>query len=106
MGNLFVTNAPMVFSGIWAVCKGFLDEKTRKKIKIIGSDYKKTLLQFVDEDKLPDFLGGTDTRFGQDIGPWNDYDLVNGKIVKKAAAIKADEEEKKDDDDDGGKKLE
>ena len=44
MGNLFVTNAPMVFSGIWAVCKGFLDEKTRKKIKIIGSDYKKTLL--------------------------------------------------------------
>ena len=51
-------------------------------------------------------MGGTDTRFGQDIGPWNDYDLVNGKIVKKAAAIKADEEEKKDDEDDGGKKLE
>jgi len=29
MGNLFVINAPMLFSGIWAVVKGFLDEKTR-----------------------------------------------------------------------------
>jgi len=43
MGNLFVVNAPMLFSGIWAVVKGFLDEKTRGKIKIIGSAYMPTL---------------------------------------------------------------
>ena len=32
MGNMFIVNAPMLFSGIWAVVKGFLDEKTRNKI--------------------------------------------------------------------------
>lgn len=34
MGNLFVVDAPYLFSGIWAVVKGFLDERTRNKIKI------------------------------------------------------------------------
>lgn len=47
MGNLFVVNAPMLFSGIWAVVKGFLDEKTRGKIKIIGGTFLPTLEQFL-----------------------------------------------------------
>ena len=45
-----ITNAPWVFTGIWAVVKGFLDEKTRKKIQIVGGSYKKELLKYVDED--------------------------------------------------------
>lgn len=49
MGNLFVINAPMLFSGIWAIVKGFLDERTRNKIKILGGSYLKTLLEFVEE---------------------------------------------------------
>ena len=43
MGNLFVVNAPMVFSGIWAIVKGFMDEKTRKKIKIVGTSFMDVL---------------------------------------------------------------
>ena len=39
MGNMFIVNAPMLFSGIWAVVKGFLDEKTRNKIKILGANF-------------------------------------------------------------------
>jgi hypothetical protein len=39
MGNLLVVNAPMLFNGVWKVIKGFLDDKTVKKIKIHGSDY-------------------------------------------------------------------
>jgi len=39
MGQMFILNAPMLFTGVWAVVKGFLDEKTRKKIKIMGSGY-------------------------------------------------------------------
>jgi|Transcript_759 hypothetical protein len=58
MGNLFVVNAPMLFSGIWAVVKGFLDEKTRGKIKIIGSNFLPTLEQFLTIDQIPSFLGG------------------------------------------------
>lgn len=32
MGNLLCINAPMLFNGVWAIVKGFLDEKTRRKI--------------------------------------------------------------------------
>ena len=48
----------MLFTGVWAVVKGFIDEKTRKKITISGSKYQKDLLELVDENNLPDFLGG------------------------------------------------
>jgi hypothetical protein len=56
---MFIVNAPMLFTGVWAVVKGFLDERTRQKIKICGSKYQKELLEVVDVDNLPDFLGGT-----------------------------------------------
>ena len=39
MGGMFMVNAPMIFTGVWAVCKGFLDEKTRNKIKIFGGKF-------------------------------------------------------------------
>lgn len=79
MGNLLVVNAPMVFSGVWSVVKGFLDERTRKKIKIIGSGYRATLLEFIDDKDIPSFLGGKCEckEFGgcikSNAGPWNDY---------------------------------
>ncbi len=39
MGQCFIINAPMLFTGVWSVVKGFLDEKTRKKITIKGSGF-------------------------------------------------------------------
>jgi hypothetical protein len=48
----------MVFNGVWAIAKNFVDEKTRKKINILGGGYKKTLLENVDAENLPSFLGG------------------------------------------------
>jgi hypothetical protein len=45
---MFIINAPFLFSGVWLMIKPWLDEKTAKKIKIIGSSYKKELLEFVD----------------------------------------------------------
>lgn len=44
---MFIINAPFLFSGVWMVLKPFLDEKTTNKIKILGSSYKKELLQYV-----------------------------------------------------------
>ena len=32
LGQLLIVNAPYLFSGVWAIVKGWLDEKTRKKI--------------------------------------------------------------------------
>ncbi len=39
MGNLYIVNAPYIFTGAWTVVKGFLDERTRNKIKIQGSGF-------------------------------------------------------------------
>ena len=46
---MFIINAPMLFSGIWAVIKPWIDEKTRNKINIIGSGFKDKLLEIVRE---------------------------------------------------------
>ena len=76
----------MLFSGVWAVIKGFLDEKTRAKITITGGSYQSDLLALVDKENLPDFLGGTCTLFGQHkdgVGPWNDYEIVNPVGIRK-----------------------
>lgn len=51
-------SAPMLFTAIWTVIKQLLDEVTVKKIFILGSNYKKQLLESIDADQLPDFLGG------------------------------------------------
>jgi hypothetical protein len=38
----------------------------------LGSNYKKELLELVDEENLPDFLGGKSTiPLSKNIGPWN-----------------------------------
>jgi CRAL/TRIO domain len=86
---MFIINAPMLFTGVWAVCKGFLDEKTRAKIKIFGSKYQTELLEICDPESIPHFLGGTckcEERGGcvmGDAGPWNDYELVKPIGIRK-----------------------
>jgi hypothetical protein len=90
LGAMYLVNANFLFRGVWAVVKGFLDEKTRKKITILGKDFEPTLLGLVDAQNLPSFLGGTCdccTTTGNcmtsNVGPWNDYELVKAKVVRK-----------------------
>ncbi|KAL7747755.1 cytosolic factor, phosphatidylinositol/phosphatidylcholine transfer protein [Sorochytrium milnesiophthora] len=106
LGNMFIINSPMMFSTIWSVIKMFLDETTAAKIHILGSKYKKTLLEHVDADNLPVRLGGncrcddcrvadgvatTDAKkYGvcevSDAGPWKTCD------TEKIQQINADKE--------------
>jgi len=79
LGALFIVNAPWAFTAAWTVCKGFVDEKTRQKISILGGGYTKELLKHIDEDQLSSLLGGKNTaNLIDDVGPWNDYDIVDG----------------------------
>ena len=79
LGKMFIVNAPMLFTGVWAITKSFIDERTRKKINILGSGYKSALLEEIDPSQLIDFLGGEKTSdLLADDGPWNNYDLVDG----------------------------
>lgn len=61
LGRLFVVNAPIFFSAAWAIIRVWLDERVIDKIQILGSNYKKVLLESVDHDQLPAFLGGSCT---------------------------------------------
>jgi hypothetical protein len=94
MGNMFVVNAPYLFAGVWSMVKGFLDERTRNKIKIIGSGFEKTLLEFIDAETLPTFLGGTCTCaelggcINSNIGPWNEYEHVKPRGVRRIGSGK------------------
>ena len=77
LGNMFIINAPFLFTGIWAIVRMWIDDKTKEKIQILGSSYKKQLLKYIDPENLPDFIeGGTCKCKGGDclsvnVGPWN-----------------------------------
>jgi len=50
MGKLVIVNAPFIFTGVFAIIKGWLDEKTRRKISLLGTNYMKLLLEYCNED--------------------------------------------------------
>jgi hypothetical protein len=89
MGQCFIVNAPMLFTGVWAIVKGFIDEKTRKKITILGGKFQKDLLELVEEDNLPDFLGGKCQciEYGgcmkSGLGPWNDFEICHPVGIRR-----------------------
>lgn len=55
---MFIINAPMLFTGIWTIVKGWIDEKTREKIKILGGSFKKELFEVADPENIPAFIDG------------------------------------------------
>ena len=89
LGQMLIVNAPMTFTTVWAVIKPWLDEKTREKIQLKGSDYKKTLFKYCDEEQIPDFLGGKCTRpLEDDFGPWSDFEIVDGTKKDDQVGVK------------------
>lgn len=60
MGSTYVVNAPWVFTAIWRVIRVFLDEGVTAKVHILGEGEpsRRALLEAVDADTLPAFLGG------------------------------------------------
>jgi len=90
MGKLYVINAPWGFSTIWSFIKGWLDPVTVDKVHILGSGYKKELLQQIPAENLPVHLGG-ECRCAEgcelsDAGPWKDEEWKNSTWNEKAAS--------------------
>jgi hypothetical protein len=78
LGAMYLINTSFLFGAVWSLVKGFIDEKTRNKIKVEKSNYTKKLLEVVDAENLPTFFGGNCTCshieggcLFSDIGPWN-----------------------------------
>ncbi|KAI0399957.1 CRAL-TRIO domain-containing protein [Xylaria palmicola] len=76
LGKMYVINAGWIVTGIWTIVSRFLDPVTAEKIKVLGSDYKSTLLQHVPAANLPKLYGGECACEGgcelSDAGPWQD----------------------------------
>ncbi|KAJ6584960.1 CRAL-TRIO domain-containing protein [Mycena capillaripes] len=76
MGQLAIVNAPSSFAFIWSMIKPWLAKETAEKCDILGSDYKKVLLDMVDADSLPSTLGGNckceEGCHLSSVGPWLD----------------------------------
>jgi len=58
LSRIYIVNAPLLFSGIWAIVKPWIDERTKAKITTLGAQFESQLLEQVSEVNLPDFLGG------------------------------------------------
>jgi hypothetical protein len=76
LGKLYLINAPWGFAGAFSAVKSFLDPVTVNKIHILGSGYKKELLEQVPAENLPVEFGGNCSCEGgcelSDMGPWQD----------------------------------
>ena len=78
LGKLVIVNAPSFFTMMFGMVKSFVNEKTRRNFFILGDDYREQLLELIDADQLPAFLGGScrdcDNVEGgcmySDKGPW------------------------------------
>lgn len=83
LGTMYIINSPGVFPMIWNGIKSMIDPGTRAKIHVLNAKETKTkLLEIIDSDQLPFFLGGNckcaastgeDSDFGclsSDKGPW------------------------------------
>jgi hypothetical protein len=73
---LDIVNAPSSFTFIWKVIRGWLAPETRRKIEVLGKDYKEQLLKTIPAENLPTLLGGSCTCDGlggctvSSRGPW------------------------------------
>ena len=89
MGKLIIINAPFIFSAVFAVVKGWVDEKTRKKVSLLGSNYLKNLQEYIDNDNIPTYFGGTGTSDCNDgPGPWDMYETVESQEKNATVGVK------------------
>jgi hypothetical protein len=63
--TIYLVNAPGIFSSLFAMIKGFLDEVTQSKIKVFGTSkadkerFEASLKMYMDEALIPREYGGT-----------------------------------------------
>ncbi|KAG0498415.1 hypothetical protein HPP92_003106 [Vanilla planifolia] len=90
LNRMFIINAGPGFRLLWNTVKGFLDPKTTAKIHVLGNKYQSKLLEVIDANQLPEFLGGTCKCANEggclrsDKGPWKDPEVL--RIIQSGEA--------------------
>lgn len=77
LGKTIIINSPSVFKMIWGIVKPMLDVRTQKKIEVAPTDFLPVVLKYADAECIPEYLGGkSKASLLDDIGPWNDENLI------------------------------
>ncbi|KAG1660690.1 hypothetical protein FOA52_015901 [Chlamydomonas sp. UWO 241] len=84
LGVMFIINAPFIFKTIWAVVNPMLEERTRKKIHVLGADYQTVLAEVISHDSLLECYGGgskvpIDQPSKISAGPWVNHPMVTAR---------------------------
>ncbi|CAF1241450.1 unnamed protein product, partial [Didymodactylos carnosus] len=58
LGKLIFTRSPKLFPVLWTIINTFIKERTKEKFVILKMD---ELVGYIDENNIPDFLGGLST---------------------------------------------
>ncbi|CAE1324634.1 Retinal-binding protein [Acanthosepion pharaonis] len=61
MKRLFLINAPKLLPVLYTMAQPLISESMKQKIFVLGNDYQTTLLQYIDGEELPAYLGGKKT---------------------------------------------
>ena len=56
--QIYIIGAPSGMPLIWKVASPFLPAATKRKVEVLGSDYKKVLVKAIGSDNLPSCYGG------------------------------------------------
>lgn len=77
LGRICIINAPIAFRAVWSIVKTMLQPRTVNKIQICGTNYMKDLLEWVEMDSIPSWLGGqSNGTLLDDVGPWSDREVL------------------------------
>ncbi|ORX75906.1 hypothetical protein BCR32DRAFT_284756 [Anaeromyces robustus] len=100
LGQMFIINAPMLFTSTWKLITPLLDPVTVKKIKILGGKYESEIFKVIDPENFPKFLGGKcecpECNGGcsrADPGPWKEEQYTKDVFWPPKYCLKPDEEE-------------
>lgn len=83
LARMFIVNAPGFFAAVWKLVKLFIDDRTKTKIFILNTkEQRETLLKYIREEDLPDFVGGPNSAWRHREGRIGSDDPA--KVVKDA----------------------
>ena len=58
IGAVLLINVPPIFQLTWKLIQPLVHERVAPRVKLFGTDWRREVLQLIDEDNLPTTLGG------------------------------------------------
>ena len=87
---VFIINAPYVFGFMWRIISPLLHENTRRKVQILGKDFKSALAKYISDDQIPSNYGGSGGILGSSIEELKFKSYVQNLNRNVSVSVKVD----------------